>query len=644
MVMSFVGIFVAVAIPAWGCSNFMVPAGSSADGSTILAYNADSPSQVGALSHWPKAIHADGELRPIYSWDDGTYLGAIPQPSTTYNVVGNTNEHQLTITETTFGGLSALDGSGGRAVCDATYGCLDYGQLIWVTLARAKTAREAMATMDELMQTYGYASSGESFSIADPKEVWLMEVIGKGNMSKGSVWVATRIPDGSVCAHANQARTRHFFVGEAEKFRYAHDVVDFARSLHVFQGVDSEFSFVNAFDPVSPYGARTCEARVYAFFRRVAAQDEDIDQYIGYVRGLDLKNHMPLYVKAAYKVSVNDTFWLMRDHYEDSVFEERNDIGAGNWRSPTRLGSAGKVWTFGKARYINERPIGVAFTHWNLVATQRPRHRFGVLWFGVDDSTFTVRAPFYGTTSKVPLAWDDSNCTQRDDCRKQLGLPGTVRDFSFQSMHWVTNMVANYAYSRFDEIAPAVYRRLAAVESRLLAEVAAKDLELEGMEREEAAAAAAKFSFNVSESLHQEWLAFYGELFATYVDGYTTKDAPGTRSGFSKQGSNLRDLMKAEIAEQTGSKYRLPGTPGGHEVNLLAVMDKRCLKSMGGCGDVDGDSTDSEDDASGSFVLFAALLSSLGAATCALLAPNFRRRAAPTSLAEPLALSTANHV
>merc|ERR1719375_105626 len=225
-------------VAALGCSNFMVPAGSSVDGSTILAYNADSPDQVGGVSHWLGGKHAPGELRPTYSWDSGKYLGAIPQPTETYNVVGNTNEHQLSITETTFGGLKMLDGSQGNVVCDKTYGCLDYGQLIYVTLARAKTANEAIGVIDNLLQTYGYASSGESFSIADTSEVWLMEIIGKGNFSKGAVWVATRIPDGMVCAHANQARTREFILGDPARFRYATDVVLFARQLGLYSGPD----------------------------------------------------------------------------------------------------------------------------------------------------------------------------------------------------------------------------------------------------------------------------------------------------------------------------------------------------------------------------------------------------------------------
>jgi dipeptidase len=561
----------------------MVSGGASVDDSTILAYNADSPSQVGGLSHWPAGKHTPGELRPTYRWDDGAYLGAIPQPPETYTVVGNTNEHQLSITETTFGGLQSLDGTR-YTVCHDTYGCLDYGQLIYVTLARAKNARQAIQVIDDLLQTYGYASSGESFSIADTSEVWLMEIIGKGNTTKGAVWVATRIPDGHVCAHANQARTREFIVGDPDRFQYSKDVVEFARSLGLYTGPDHRFSFSDVFDPVTTYGARTCEARVYSLFSRVAAPEENMEQYLDYVTGYNIKNRMPLYIRPARKISVNDTFWIMRDHYENTALDNKDDISGGPWRSPIQLGSEGKVWGFDGRRYINERPVGVPFTHWNLVANQRPNQKFGVLWFGVDDSTFTLRAPFYGVTNRVPKAWDDANCTSRDKCKEEFGIPGTIDKFSFDSMFWVTNLVANYAYSRFDEIAPFVHERLAKVESRLIAEVEAQDAKFAGLNDEQAKQAATDFSFRTSEALHGEWLSFFGELFATFVDGYRMVPKG---DGVAKVGNNLRSLIKAEIAWQTGKRYVLPGKPAGSESNLASVIDKRQLRSMGRTDDVE---------------------------------------------------------
>eukprot|EP00928_Gymnodinium_smaydae_P048646 TRINITY_DN32545_c0_g1_i1.p1 TRINITY_DN32545_c0_g1~~TRINITY_DN32545_c0_g1_i1.p1 ORF type:complete len:665 (+),score=84.37 TRINITY_DN32545_c0_g1_i1:57-2051(+) len=581
---------------ASACSNLLVPSGSSADGSTILAYNNDGSYNLGALHHWPAEQHASGELRPTYDWDSGVYLGAIPQPSETYNVVGNTNEYQLTITETTFGGLDVLDGTDGRAVCHEVYGCLDYGQLIWVTLARTKTARQAISTIDELLQTYGYASSGESFSIADTKEVWLMEIIGKGNLSKGAVWVATRIPDGSVSSHANQARTREFHAEKPDHFKYSKDVVDFARGLGLFQGDDRTFSFSDVYDPVTPYSARTCEARVFSFFLNVAAPEERIGDYVDYVEGRNLSHRMPLYVRVNVKLSVNDTMWHMRNHYEGTVLDPSFDVGAGEWRSPIRLGYDGHVWTSGGKKYMNARPISVPYTIWNLVAVQRPHHRYGVLWFGVDDSAFTVRAPFYGVASRVPRSWDDGNCTQRDACREELGLPGTLRKFSFQSMFWVCNMISNYAYSRYDQIAPAVYERIAEIEGKLQMAVEKQDQTLmqlfaDGATSAEVAEVATDFSFRTAERLHEEWLDFYGELFATFVDGYrleplarssTTPTPEEIDYGFVKRVFGFRDLWKREIAATTGRRYEVPDAPGiSTSLGAVATKDKRCLRAFG---------------------------------------------------------------
>lgn len=625
----------------------MVPAGSSVDGSTILAYNADSPDQVGGVSHWLGGKHEPGELRPTYGWDDGKYLGAIPQPAETYNVVGNTNEHQLSITETTFGGLKMLDGSAGNAICDKTHGCLDYGQLIYVTLARSKTADEAIKNIDHLLQTYGYASSGESFSIADTTDVWLMEIIGKGNFSKGAVWAATRIPDGTVCAHANQARTRDFTPNTPSRFRHAADVVSFARALGLYSGPDNLFSFSDVYDPVTPYGARTCEARVYSLFRRVAAPDEHIERYLDYVQGFNMKNRMPLYVRVGRKVSVNDTFWLMRDHYIGTPLDNDDDISGGLWRSPSQVGSEGKVWSYKGDRYINERPISVSFTHWNLVANQRPGHKYGVLWFGYDDSAFTIRAPIYGVASKIARAWDDANCTSRDYCKESFGLPGTIRNFSIDSMFWVTNLVANWAYSRYDAISPAVYQKLAEVESRLLAAVDASDRIIDGLDDQQAAAeAATDFSLRTAEALHREWVEFFGTLFATYVDGYEMLPAQAGATEVSKKGSNLRGLIKAEIAKQTGARYLLPGKPSAGETNLAAVLDKRQLRSMGRTHDPDESSLEGAnfDELSGSSLsgliigipLVVLLLSATFTLGMAAGRHSNARKAASGSFSEPL--------
>lgn len=481
-------------------------------------------------------------------------------------MVSNTNEHQVSIGETTFGGLEVLDGSDGgpdfgpgrvKAVCNETYGCMDYGSIIYVTLQRAKTAREAISVIDDLMQTYGYASSGESFSIADPREVWLMEIIGKGNYSQGAVWVATRIPDGFVSAHANQARTRTFPWNNPQNVRYSKDVAAFARRIGVYNGTDADFSFSDVYDPVTFEGARFCEARVFSFFVQVAAPEEDIGTYLRYVQGHDLSHRMPLYVKASRKLSVNETMWHMRNHYEGTWFDPRSDVGAGAWQSPYRLGG-GATWTYSGSRYVNERFIGTEKAAMNIVANQRPAHRYGVLWFGADDSTFSLHTPLYGATARLPRAWDGGNCTGRAACREAFGLPGSITKFSLESMHWVQQMVSNFAYSRYDVIGPAVQSKLAELEGHLFQTVSDMDVKLMKMTSEEAAAAATDFSFQTGERLHAQWLEFYGRLFATYVDGYRTVSNPRNKfSGCDKEPLQFSEAWKQRIVEETGDHYRV---------------------------------------------------------------------------------------
>jgi dipeptidase len=563
------------------CTNFLVPAGSSVDGSTIITYNTDNPSRFGDVAHWPAGHHAVGELREVFDFDSGERLGAIPQPQRTWNVVGNTNEHQLSIGETTFGGLKMLDASSGpgvdyntssrvKAVCNATYGCIDYGSLIYLTLQRARTAREAISVADDLMQTYGYASSGESFSIADPTEVWVMEIMSKGNFSKGSVWVASRVPDGYVCAHANQARIRTFPRDKPDRALFSEDVVSFARSIGVFDGSDAEFSFSDVYDPVTFLSARYGEARVYSLFRRVAAPEENMDQYLDYVKGENLDKRMPLFVRVARKLSVNDSMWLMRDHYEGSWFDPTRDVGSGRYRTPYRLGAAGLNWEYEGKSYWNERLIGVEKTAINIIANQRPGHPYGVLWFGVDDPTFSVHTPLYGVTSRLPPAWDGGNCTGRAACREAFGLPGTITKFSLDAMHWVGQLVANFAYDRYERVAPDVHAKLAEIEARLFRAVRQMDTKLKALlsnssDELVARASATNFSYSTAESLHLEWRNFWGELFAKHVDGYVTvPNQKNQLSGCDKQSSEFDESWKARIVAEAGDHYRVRGKENGH--------------------------------------------------------------------------------
>lgn len=570
------------------CTNLLIPAGSTQDGSTIISYSADSATVFGDVSHFPAAHHPEGTLREIYDWDTGKRLGAIPEPEYTYNVVGNTNEHQLSISETTFGGLKILSGGGGDgagdnrgAQCDKQYGCIDYGQLIWVTLQRSRNVAEAIKTIDHLMQTYGYASSGESFSIADPHEVWLMEIIGKGNFSKGAVWVAGKIPDGYVSAHANQARIRTFPRNDPT-WKHSQDVVSFAREQGIYHGSDKDFSFSDVYDPVTFEGARFCEARVFSFFKSVATTEENIDQYLDYVKGDNLSNRMPLYIKTNQKLSVNDTMWHMRNHYEDTWLDPRHDVGAGKFSSPYRLGM-GLTWNHDGKTYVNERPIGTQYAGWNVIMTQRPMHRYSVVWWGPGDSTFSPKTPFYGVTQRIPQSFSGSNCTARSSCRVNAGLPGTVTEFSWDSMHWVTQVIGNFAYSSYADISVAVKTALARHESAMFEALKAKDLEIDETQESSSIELATNFSFEMAEKLHDSWKTFFGELFMTYLGGFkTVVDETVSSCGCRKEHLGWANAEKESIAALTGDHYLVPENKFDSQTGGHKPISKLSLRALGG--------------------------------------------------------------
>lgn len=398
----------------FSCSNLIVSPGASSDGSSIVAYNADSGTLYGSLYHYPAADHAPGTMRDVYDWDSGAYLGQIEEVAHTYNVVGNINEYGVIIGETTFGGLSVLQSQTGAKI--------DYGSLIWITLQRSKTAREAIQTISDLMSAYGYASEGESFSIADQNEAWIMEIIGKGNYEKGAVWVARKVPEGYICAHANQARITTFPLNNPEDTLYAPDVISFARQIGAYpeDKPDEEFSFSDVYDAVTFDGARFCDARVWSVFSTVMGQDWS-NQYLDYAQGYNLTNRLPLFVKPTndYKVSLVDAMNYMRSHYENGALdmsgEQFSDVGAYTY-SPYRAHPL--TWTStlnpdgstaaNPVTYLHERPIATPQTGWNFVAQSRkwmPRQFSGIIWFGVDDSGTTVRFPVFGSATKIPEAF-----------------------------------------------------------------------------------------------------------------------------------------------------------------------------------------------------------------------------------------------
>ena len=392
----------AAALFAYGaaaaCTNFIVTKGASTDGSAMVSYAADSHALYGALYHTPGGKFRAGAMLPVYEWDTGRYLTDIPQAGETYSTIGNMNEHSLIIGETTYGGRPELE--------DST-GLIDYGSLIYITLQRAKTAREAILTIAELANTYGYASSGESFSIVDPEEAWIMELIGKGykddgkggNARKGIVWVARRIPDGYVSAHANQARITTFPKDDPENCLYSPDVVAFAREMGYYDGTDEDFSFCEAYAPADFGALRGCEARVWAFFRTVA---DGMDKYVDYAMGHNAENRMPLWVKPRTKVSPKVVFDCMRDHYEGTPMDMTTDIGAGGSACPYRWRPM--YFEVDGVEYCNERATATQQTGFWFVAQARPNvpDNMGILWFGVDDAATSCLTPIYCCTQGVP--------------------------------------------------------------------------------------------------------------------------------------------------------------------------------------------------------------------------------------------------
>ena len=409
---------------AMACTGLLVGKKASVDGSVMISYAADSHSLYGELYRWPAADWAPGAMLDIVEWDTGKPLGQIPQVAHTYSVVGNMNEHQLAITESTFGGRHEL--------VDTT-GIMDYGSLIYVTLQRAKTAREAIQVMTDLVKEYGYYSGGESFSIADKNEAWIMEMVGKGVGNKGAIWVAIRIPDDCIAAHANQSRIQQIPFDDKENCLYSPDVVSFAREKGYFKGKDNEFSFAKAYCPYDFGALRGCEARVWSFFRKY---DKTMDKYADFIKGDPSKEPMPLYIKPDRKLSVQDVQAAMRDHYEGTDLDMTKDEGAGPYKVPYRW----RPMTFkvDGQEYTNERAIATQQTGFVIVQQMRnwlPDEIGGILWFGVDDADMAVFNPIYCSVYDAPECYRVGN--------------GDLLNFSWTSAFWMHNWVANMAYHKY---------------------------------------------------------------------------------------------------------------------------------------------------------------------------------------------------
>ena len=440
------------------CTNVIVTRGASADGSCLVSYAADSHWLYGELYFKPQADWATGSKLKVYDWDSGKYLGEIEQVQHTYKTIGNMNEHQLIIAETTFGGRHGLNNP------DAI---MDYGSLIYITLQRARTAREAIRLMDELTQKYGYYSEGESFSIADKEEAWIMEMVGKG-AEKGSVWVARRIPDGYISGHANQSRITTFPLDDPDNCLYSKDVISFARKMGWFDGKDEEFSFRDAYCPLDFGGLRGCEARVWSAFNILgkgkfvyenagSLVEKDSYDYVDYAMGHNPANNMPLWIKPAAKVSVKDVADVMRDHYEGTPMDMTQDIGAGGNALPYRWRPMG--FTHDGKEYTNERAIATQQTAFWFVGQSRgnyPDVLGGIIWFGTDDAATSYVTPIYTNSEIVPECFREGN--------------GDMLTYSSTSSFWLNNRVANACYKMYNYMAPFVREHIDRFENSQISE------------------------------------------------------------------------------------------------------------------------------------------------------------------------------
>lgn len=424
------------------CTNLIATKGATADGSVMVTYAADSHSLYGELYYRAAADHAKGTMREIREWDTNKYLGKIPEAAHTYNRVGNINEHQVVIAESTWGGREELVDTTGNSI-------MDYGSLMYVALERSKTAREAIDVMTDLVAKYGYASSGESFSIADKNEVWVMEMIAKG-AEKGAVWVAVRIPDGAISGHANNPRIRQVDLKDKENVRYSKDMISFARKRGWFSGKDAEFSFADVYG-VMDYGSlRGCDARVWSYFRRY---NPDAEKYFAWCNG-ESNEPMPLYIYPTKKVTLHEMKERMRDHFEDTPFDMTSDIGAGANHVPYRWRPM-NYEVNGKA-YVHERAIATQQTGWSFVSQSRadlPDAVGGVLWFGTDDTNTCVYMPMYCGMTEIPHEIAVGN--------------GDMNTFSDTSNFWMNNWVANQAYNRYDLMIDDIRRVQTGLENRL---------------------------------------------------------------------------------------------------------------------------------------------------------------------------------
>lgn len=488
------------AAPADACTSLIASRGASADGSTMITYAADSHTLYGVLYNQPAEDHPQGTMRKIIDWDSGIERGAIPEASHTYATIGNMNEHGLTIAESTWGGRHELQGSG----------LIDYGSLIYITLQRARTAREAIQVMTGLVNEYGYGSEGESFSIADPREVWIMEMIGKGAADKGAVWVARLIPDGYISGHANHSRIHTFPLDDPGTI-YSPDVIDFARSQGYFKGKDSEFDFSRAYAVTDAGALRGCDARVWSYYNRFT--DGGVDQYLPWIlegRG----EPMPLWVKPARKLTADDLKWMMRDHFEGTPLDMTKDIGAGPFDVPYRWRPMS--FSVDSVEYTHERAIATQQTGFSFVASMndsRPDAMKGILWFGVDDANTCTYVPVFNSTPRPPRQLAEGN--------------GDLYCISWDAMFWVNNYVANQAYNRYSQMIPDIRRVQSGLEDAMVKAVDCARDEISGLTYLQAQAKLAGLTDYWAAKATKDYKALGDYLLVKYLDGNIKREKDG---------------------------------------------------------------------------------------------------------------------
>lgn len=536
--------FIGFTPEASACTSFLVGKKASADGSAFITYNQDDYGMFGRLHYLPAGKHAKGEMRKIIDGDTNHYLGEIPEAPYTYAVMGYINEHQVGITETTFGGREELVDPKGT---------IDYVSLMTIALQRSKTAREAIKVMTSLVQKYGYASEGESFSIADPNEVWILEMIGKGPKEKGTVWVAVRIPDDCIACHANQSRIHKFDLKDKQNVMYAKDVITFARKQGFFSGKDANFSFADAYSPANFSAIRYCETRVWSFFNKWV---DGMDKYLDYADGKHIGKAevMPLYFKPKQKLSLHDVMNSMRDHYEGTPFDITKDAGAGPYEAPYR--PTPLSWDYKGKKYFNERPISTQQTAGTYVIQLRdfmPNAVGGVLWYGNDDPNMVAYTPVYCSATKKP------------ECYNPKDADGVT--FSWNSAFWIENWVANMVYPRYSQLFPSLKKARQELEDKYAAQQAQIENKAQMLLKEDPARAKAyltDYSAECAQTMMQRWKKL-GEYLIVKFNDQAIKPEKNEKFELTPDGlgkaverPGFNESFRKVIINETGDKYLIP--------------------------------------------------------------------------------------